>query len=427
MPPALTAYRLATAAIAPLLPFWLARRARRGKEIAARLPERYGIAGIARPPGCLVWVHAASMGETMSALGMIDALADSALDGRAAADGATVLLTTGTRTAAALAQSRARALHQFAPLDVAAHAARFLDHWRPDAAVFLESEIWPNLLAGLDARRIPRFLFNARLSARSAARWRHAPRLARTLFGGFQLIAAQSAPDADALRGLGLTRVETWGNLKFAAPDLPDDPAARAALAAAAAGPFILAASTHPGEDAPVIAAHRILRETRPGLVTIIAPRHPERAAAIAGLAGDLPVSRRSRGEAPAAGGLYLADTLGELGLFYRLAAISFIGGSLVPIGGHNMIEAAQLGCPVLTGPHLANFAEAAATLRAAGALADLAGPDDLAPAIATLLDDPARRAAMAAAGRTACAGLADLPARLAHIVLARTVPDKAP
>ncbi|HQT61558.1 MULTISPECIES: 3-deoxy-D-manno-octulosonic acid transferase [unclassified Acidiphilium] len=422
MPPALTAYRLATAAIAPLLPLWLARRARRGKEIAARLPERHGIAGIARPPGRLVWVHAASMGETMSALGMIDALADGAPDDRA-----TVLLTTGTRTAAALAQSRARALHQFVPLDVAAHAARFLDHWRPDAAVFLESEIWPNLLAGLDARRIPRFLFNARLSARSAARWRRAPRLARALFGGFQLIAAQSAPDADALRGLGLTRVETWGNLKFAAPDLPDDPAARAALAAAAAGPFILAASTHPGEDAPVIAAHRILRATRPGLVTIIAPRHPERAAAIAGLAGDLPVSRRSRGEAPAAGGLYLADTLGELGLFYRLAAVSFIGGSLVPIGGHNMIEAAQLGCPVLTGPHLTNFAEAAATLRAAGALADLAGPDDLAPAIATLLDDPARRAAMAAAGRAACAGLADLPARLAHIVLARTVPDKAP
>ena len=412
MPAGLTAYRLATAGIAPLLPFWLARRARHGKEIAARLPERYGIAGLARPPGRLVWVHAASMGETMSALGMIDALADRA----------TVLLTTGTRTAAALAESRARALHQFVPLDVAAHATRFLDHWRPDAAVFLESEIWPNLLAGLDARRIPRFLFNARLSARSAARWRRAPGLARALFGGFRLIAAQSAPDAASLRGLGLTRVETWGNLKFAAPDLPDDPAARAALAAAAAGPFILAASTHPGEDAPVIAAHRILRETRPGLVTIIAPRHPERADAIAGLAGDLPVSRRSRGEAPAAGGLYIADTLGELGLFYRLAAVSFIGGSLVPIGGHNMIEAAQLGCPVLSGPHLANFAEAAATLRAAGALADLAGPDDLAPAFAALLDDPARRAAMAAAGRAACAGLVDLPARLAHIVL-----DEAP
>ncbi|CAG4917002.1 unnamed protein product [Acidocella sp. C78] len=408
MPPSLIAYRLATAAIAPLLPLWLARRVRRGKEIAGRLPERYGIAGLARPPGRLVWVHAASMGETMSALGLIDALADTA----------TVLLTTGTRTAAALAESRARALHQFVPLDVAAHAARFLDHWRPDAAIFLESEIWPNLLAALDARRIPRFLFNARLSARSAARWRRAPGLARALFGGFRLIAAQSAPDADALRGLGLTRVETWGNLKFAAPDLPDDPAARAALAAAAAGPFILAASTHSGEDAPVIAAHRRLRETRPGLVTIIAPRHPERAAAIADLAGDLRVARRSRGEAPPAGGLYIADTLGELGLFYRLAAVSFIGGSLVPVGGHNMIEAAQLGCPVLTGPHLANFAEAAATLRASGALADLAGPDDLAPGFAALLDDPARRAAMAASGRTACAGLADLPARLAHIVL---------
>lgn len=396
-------------AAAPLLPAWLGWRTRQGKEIVARLPERYGIAGRARPGGRLVWVHAASMGETMSALGLIAALAQRVQ----------VLLTTGTMTAAALAESRAAAIHQFVPLDVPVHAERFLDHWRPDAAVFIESEIWPNLLGGLDARRIPRFLLNARLSGRSARRWRLAPDAASTLFGGFRMIAAQSAPDARTLRGLGLDHVKEWGNLKFAAPVLPDDPAARAAFAAKGPGPFLLAASTHQGEDAPVIAAHRSLRDRWPGLITIIAPRHPERSTAIAALANDLPIALRSRREDPIPGGIYVADTLGELGLFYRLCDAAFIGGSLVAVGGHNMIEAAQLGCPVLAGPHVANFAEAADTLRAAGAMADLAGPDDLAPGFGALLADPDRRAAMAEAGRRTCLGLAELPARLADQVLA--------
>ncbi|MHB1303448.1 MAG: 3-deoxy-D-manno-octulosonic acid transferase [Acidiphilium sp.] len=408
MPLGLALYRAATTAASPLLPLWLGRRALSGKELVARLPERHGVASLPRPQGRLVWVHAASMGETMSALPLIAALAGQA----------GVLLTTGTVTAAGLAAARARAIHQFVPLDTPSAAERFVAHWQPDAAIFLESEIWPNLLAALDAAQTPRFLFNARLSARSATLWRRAPRTAAALFGGFATIAAQSAQDEAALASLGLDGIETWGNLKFAAAMLPDDEAARTALEQALPGPRLLAASTHSGEDAPIIAAHRVLIRAHPDLVTVIVPRHPDRAAAIAGLAVDLPVALRSRGELPRPGGLYIADTLGELGLFYRLCPIALIGGSLVPVGGHNMIEAAQLGCAVLTGPHIANFAEAAATLRSAGALLDVTEAS-LAPELAGLLAEPARIAAMAAAGVAACRGHAELPSRLAAIVLA--------
>ncbi|HEX7390766.1 MAG TPA: glycosyltransferase N-terminal domain-containing protein, partial [Acidiphilium sp.] len=296
--------------------------------------------------------------------------------------------------------------------------ARFLDHWRPDAAVFVESEIWPNLLRGLDVRNVPRFLVNARLSARSAARWAKFPATARALFGGFALITAQSKKDAAALRSLGLDRVETPGNLKFATPPLPDDPAARAVLDAALTGSRFLAASTHDGEDASVIAAHRVLLERHPDLATVIVPRHPDRSDAIAALAHGLPVARRSRGEMPVRGGLYLADTLGELGLFYRLCPVAFIGGSLVPAGGHNMIEAAQLGCAAITGPHTENFAETAATLRTAGGLIDIANGAELALTVGGLLADPARIEAVGTAGKRACQRFADLPARLASVIL---------
>ncbi|MDD2876123.1 MAG: 3-deoxy-D-manno-octulosonic acid transferase [Acidiphilium sp.] len=408
MPLSLKLYRTATTVVSPLLPWWLARRARRGKEIRSRLAERYGFASLARPASPVVWVHAASMGETMSALPLISALAAHA----------TVLLTTGTVTSAELAAQRAAAIHQFVPFDVAAYVGRFLDHWRPDAAVFLESEIWPNMLNALDARGVPRFLFNARLSSRSAKRWRRFPQAAARLFGGFTLIAAQSRHDAAALRGLGLRDIESWGNLKFATPDLPDDAAAQAALTEACPGPWLLAASTHPGEDIPVIEAHRALCRLHPSLTTVIVPRHPNRADAIASLAHSVPVARRSRGEMPRPGGIYLADTMGELGVFYRLCPLAFIGGTLVPVGGHNMIEAAQLGCAVVVGPHYENHFEAMTTLHSVGALVDVANFMELEATIARLMADTARLQAMAIAGRTVCEGFADLPQRLARRVL---------
>ncbi|HQT86427.1 MAG: 3-deoxy-D-manno-octulosonic acid transferase [Acidiphilium sp. 37-64-53] len=401
-------YRLATSLAAPALPWWLNRRAAIGKEIPARLPERHGIPSRPRPDGKLIWVHAASLGETMSALPLIASLARHT----------GVLLTTGTVTSAQLAAERAAAIHQFVPLDVPRAVTRFLDHWRPDAAIFLESELWPNLLTAIDARGTPRFLFNARLSPRSAARWRRFPRAIRQVFGGFAMIAAQSPRDATRLRGLGLRDIESWGNLKFATPDLPDDEAARAALAKACPGPWLLAASTHAGEDIPVIEAHRALRVLHPSITTIIVPRHPHRADAVASLARGVPLARRSRGELPVPGGLYLADTIGELGIFYRLCPLAFIGGTLVPIGGHNMIEAAQLGCATIVGPHYENQFEAMTTLHSVGALVDVADFMELEATLIRLMSNTARLAVMGSAGKRICEGFADLPDRLARRVL---------
>jgi 3-deoxy-D-manno-octulosonic-acid transferase len=386
----------------------LTRRVAAGKEDPARLAERFGISPVPRPDGRLIWLHAASVGETMSILPVIDALA-----GRAA-----VLLTTGTLTSAKLAAARlpAGALHQFVPLDSPAWVARFLAHWRPDAAVFVESEIWPGLLDGCDALGIPRLLVNARISDKSAAAWRRTGAFGRLLFARFRYIHAQSAGDAANLRALGLTDVLEWGNLKFAAPDLPVDAAALAAFSAQlGAAPRWLAASTHPGEEFLVWQAHDRLRATQPELITIIVPRHPERGAEIASMAG---APRRSLGEAPLAGRVYVADTLGELGLFFRAAPFAFVGNSLLGFGGHNLIEPARLGRPVITGPHVENFVEAARRLRAAGALAEVADADGLTAAAQAWWAAPAPAAAAGAAGRAAFADTENLPGRLADLIL---------
>src|SRR6185437_7897810 len=268
---------------APGLRLLLRARVRQGKEIAARLPERRGVDPTPRPPGRLLWLHAASVGETVSILPVLTALTEQAPD-------ASMLLTTGTLTSARLLAQRlpelgleGRVLHRFVPLDVPGWVARFLDHWQPDAAAFVESELWPNLVAACRARRVPIMLLNARLSARSFARWRRLRGAARDLLRGFARIEAQSEADAERLRALGAPAVTVPGNLKFAAPPLPVDPAEFEGLREKLRGrPVWLAASTHPGEEAIVLAAHRALAEAHPGLLTIIAPRHPERGARIA-------------------------------------------------------------------------------------------------------------------------------------------------
>jgi 3-deoxy-D-manno-octulosonic-acid transferase len=407
----LGSYRTATGVAAPLLRLWLRLRVARGREDPVRLSERFGNASAPRPAGRLVWVHAASVGETMSMLPVIIELMPEAA----------ILLTTGTLTSAMIAASRLprEAIHQFVPLDVPSWIVRFLDHWRPDAAIFVESELWPNILAALVARQVPVALVNGRMSARSAKRWRGVPGTIRSVLQRFRWIAAQSAADQAAFRALGGLSVDYPGNLKFAALPLPDDPPARAALAACITGPVWLAAATHPGEDEHVIAAHRAIAAKLPSVVTIIVPRHPARGAAIAALAAGLPVQRRSLGEMPVPGGIYIADTLGELGLFYRLCPIAFIGGSLVPIGGHNMLEAAKLGCAVLTGPHTANFIEPMAVLRYAGALTVVQDGTRLPAVLRLLLADPARVAAMGDAARNAASRFAQLPEILAKRILA--------
>ncbi len=414
----LPVYAAAATLGAPVLRAMLARRLRRGREIAARLPERWGEDATPRPPGRLIWLHAASVGETMSVLPVLAALADS---------GARVLMTTGTVTSAGLLEQRLPALgldgrvqHRFVPLDVPAWAARFLDHWRPDVAGFVESEVWPNLIAACRRRGVPMCLVNARLSARSHARWRLAPGLARGLFGAFDIVQAQSEGDAGRLRALGASNVTAPGNLKFAAADLPADPAELARLRALLHGrPVWLAASTHPGEEAIAAAVHDRLAPVHPGLLTIIVPRHPERGAAIAAELAGRPLTRRALGQdPPAPAGLWLGDTLAELGLFIRLAGAVFVGKSLAGRGGQNPLEPARLGRPVAVGPHTGSFADAVAALRSAGALAEVADAAALAAWVDGLLRDPARAGSMGRAGMEAAARTASLPGEVAAALL---------
>lgn len=411
---------------APLLRRMLRRRVRIGKEIAARLGERQGFDTTPRPPGRLVWLHAASVGETRSVLPVLAALAHAAPD-------IVVLMTTGTVTSAALLAEQvpamglaARVLHRFVPLDVPAWGARFLDHWHPDAAAFVESEIWPNLLAGCTARGIPVMLVNGRMSARSFARWRLLPGVSRRLFGAFARVHAQSAEDAARLGALGARVDGPSDNLKFAAASLPVSRIELERLRRLLAGrPLWLAACTHPGEDEVVLRAHGVLAARHPGLLTIIVPRHPLRGTDIAALAGDEGrVVRRSLGIDPtAATDIWIADTLGELGLFYRLAGMAFIGGSLVPVGGQNPLEAARLGCVVAIGPHTENQREAVSVLKAAGVLSVVRDAGEMAAWADELLGDSARRRTMGEAGIAASRRFADLPQQIADQLVALMTP----
>ena len=444
-------WAVAATAAAPGLRAMLRLRLRRGKELPGRLPERRGIDPIPRPPGQMIWLHAASVGETTSILPVLLELAAQAPD-------VTVLLTTGTVTSAELLARRLpelglerRVLHRFVPLDVPAWTRRFVDHWHPDVAGFVESELWPNLLAACRARSVPAMLVNARVSDRSFAQWQRVPGLARHILNGFARIQARSEMDADRLRALSCrgtrpamsspfvmagpdpairsgTRgmavpITAPGDLKLAGPPLPADCAELARLRSLLADrPIWLAASTHPGEDTLIFAVHRSLAADHPGLLTLIAPRHPERGAAIAAEARATPVARRSLGEAPPAEGAWIVDTLGELGLWYRLAGIAFVGRSLLPPGGgQNPLEPARLACAIAVGPHTANFTDHIAMLRTAGALTVVRDATELASWVDTLLRDPARRQAMAdaASGYMQRHGDLDLPARTAAVLLA--------
>ena len=408
-------WTLAATLLAPALRLNLRRRAANGREIAIRLPERRGIDATPRPSGPLLWIHAASVGEVLSILPVVDALRHRTK----------VLLTTGTVTSQALLDQRIAqqglagdVLARFAPLDVPSWVARFLSHWRPDAACFVESELWPNQLAACRTRRIPLILVNARMSDRSFRLWQYAPGLARGLLGGFARIQARSEQDAERLRILGGTPVESPGDLKFAATPLPVDAAERDRLGAILAGrPVWLAASTHPGEETLVAEVHQRLVRAHPNLLTIIAPRHPDRGLA---LASALNAPRRSAGQgAPLHAGIWIVDTMGELGLWYRLAPIAFVGRSLVPPGGgQNPLEPARLGCTIAVGPHTGNFKDHVALLRDAGGVAEVADATALARFVATMLDDPEQCRRIGQRAAVSVQRHADLPGLTAEALL---------
>ncbi len=391
-PFALRAYAALARAAAPLAPQLLAWRARRGKEDLERRGERLGIAGAARPRGRIVWMHGASVGETVSILPLIAQLRARDLQ---------VLVTSGTVTSAGLMQRRlpAGAWHQYAPLDSPVFAERFVAHWKPDLALFAESEIWPNMFAALHQAGTPLALVNARMSERSYQRWRRAPGVARAVLGGLDLVLAQSDGDSFRFGALGALQVTTSGNLKFDGPPPPADPVRLAELSAAVAGrPVWLAASTHAGEDDAIVAAHHQIAAELPDILTIIAPRHPDRGSEIAEIAtmDGVKAALRSRDGLPKRDtGVYVADTIGEMGLLYRLSPIAFMGGSLIPHGGQNPIEPAKLSSAILHGPHIHNFTDVFATLDRDGGSRAAGDADAIAGEVIALLGDAAALRAM--------------------------------
>ena len=396
----------------------LARRSAEGKEDAARLPERLGEAGQPRPEGLLVWFHAASVGESLSILELVRRLGDARPDLH-------FLITTGTVTSAALVAGRMpeNGRHQYVPLDVGPWVRRFLDHWRPDLAVWTESELWPRLIVETHRRRIPMLLINARISRNSHENWRWFPGFARALLRRFRFVLAQDAETARNLRRLGLprARIEVTGTLKEGSAALPCDEAERTAFARQLAGrPVWLAASTHPGEEALVARAHRTAARAAQRLLLIIAPRHPERGPEIAeSLRADgWRVALRSQDEPLEPDTeIYLADTLGEMGLWYRIAPVSFLGGSLVEIGGHNPFEPAALGSAIIHGPHVHKVADIYARLAEAGATVEVKSADALADAVGRVLS-PDKAAAMAHAAWEVSSSGAEVTDRALELLL---------
>lgn len=380
-------YRSASWLLAPVMPLWLKRRQGRGKEDQSRIRERFGRAGRLRPNGKLLWVHAASVGEANAALPLIETLL-------AEIPTLHVLLTTGTVTSASLMTRRlpARALHQFVPVDTPLAVRRFMKFWKPDVGLFIDSELWPNLIHEAEQSRVVLAMANARMSERSFKSWkRYAPWLIRPLLNSFFFCFAQSDQDAKRLQTLGISRIHAIGNLKYDVPALECDERELVQLQQAIGNrPVWLAASTHAGEEVLIAAAHRELQQYLPDLLTIIVPRHATRATDVLQDLPDLYVSQRSCGQAihPATE-IYLADTMGELGLFYRLADVALIGGSLIPHGGQNPIEAMKLGCPVIMGPHMENFASVVAAMQQAGIGRQLQAGASLAAAVYDSLKHP--------------------------------------
>ena len=408
-------YRLGTRGFGLIARPFLYWRMTRGKEDGERLAEKTGLPSLARPPGRLAWLHGASVGESISLLPLVEQLA---------ARGLSVLVTTGTLSSARILAGRLGpgAMHQFAPLDVPRFIARFLAHWQPDLVLVAESEIWPNLFCDVAQAGIPLVLVSARLSARSCARWQRFHASIAAILQRVDLCLAQTQEDGSRLLRLGARRVQVTGNLKYDVPALPADTSEVASLAAAIGSrPVWLAASTHTGEEALAGEVHLALKTRFPNLLTIIAPRHPQRTPQIAaGLeAAGLRIGLRSQRAAISDDlDIYLADTMGEMGLLYRLANVVFVGKSLETgqphgSGGQNPIEPAKLGNAILHGPRVENFTEVYAALDGAGAGHCVGDAAELADALETLLADRAHLRAMARAAQDCVSGFGGATARI--------------
>ncbi|MFD1695294.1 3-deoxy-D-manno-octulosonic acid transferase [Roseibium aestuarii] len=393
LPLPLALYRRLASSAGPV--YRLLHRVRRsaGKDDPLRGAERFGVTNCSRPTGPIasgpcVWVHAASVGETVSVLPLIE---------RLVAEGAFVVLTTVTRTSAELAADRLPkgAVHQFACYDHPAYLGAFLDHWRPDLALVVESEVWPVTWLTLAERHVPLVLINGRMSEKSFRGWSRVGRSAEVIFGCLDLCLAQSPADAERLALLGARHVGCPGNLKFDGALAPADPQELERLQAQiGARPVWLAALTHPGEEEIVLKAHHALLADHPDLLLLLVPRHPARAADVRALCEreGLSVAQRSAGDAISPQtGVYLGDTIGEMGIFYSLCSTIFLGGSFADVGGHNPLEPLRAGAGLITGPKVANARTTYQALWQADAACRVETPEALTAAVAGLLFDPAR------------------------------------
>lgn len=394
-----SAYRCLTAIGAPFVGAYMRLRLAKGREDQARFAERFGYFSKPRPEGRVVWCHAASVGESVSLLLLIEKMHENFPD-------LSFVLTTGTVTAAHLMERRlpSYALHQYVPIDLRPCLKRFLDHWKPTLAIWIESELWPNTLAMLRARAIPSILLNARMSEKSFRHWSCAKGFARELLSTFSLCLAQTEADRERFAALGAAPVHCVGNLKYASSPLPFNAEELAQLQELTKDrPLWLMASTHPGEEELAIEAHCRLSLQHPRLLTILAPRHPVRGDEIlAKIANDgLTFARRSR-NAPIKPDtqIYLADTMGEMGLFYAWSPITVIGGSFAGTGGHNPIEPAHLGSAVVFGPSMFNFSEIEKEFMSRQAALSVPSGDDIAPAVHRLLQETDLRGRQAQAAR---------------------------
>ena len=357
MSAALGLYRSLAGLLEPLAPALLKRRVGEGKEDADRWAEKLGRASAPRPDGPLVWLHGVSVGESLSLLPLLERL-------RAARPDAAFLVTSGTVTSAEILSKRLPegVIHQYAPLDAPRAIDRFLAHWRPDLAVLVESELWPNLIRAARRAGVKLALVSARITERTARGWSRLPGAAKEVLGAFDLVLPQDDESAERLAKLGRAS-DGRLNLKYAGDPLPYDRARLGLLRDEAADrPMILAASTHPGEDEIVLEAFQWLGgRIGDHPILVIVPRHPDRGAHIETLSKTLGYDTARQGAGDAFShdcDVYVADTLGELGLWFRLARVAFLGGSLKKgIGGHNPIEATLLGAPVVSGPYVDNWA----------------------------------------------------------------------
>jgi 3-deoxy-D-manno-octulosonic-acid transferase len=358
-------------------------------------------------------VHGASVGECIAALPVIEAMT--------ATRKANVLVTSGTVASARLMQSRLppNAIHQFVPVDTPQATSRFISHWRPDIGLFVDSDLWPNLIVSARASGTKLILVNARISERSYRTWLWAPRSAKALLSAFDICLAQSEEFADRFRALGCRDVRVTSSLKADAPPLSADAALLAQMRDAMGDrPVFVAAQTHPGEDETILPAHDRLCSELPDLLTIIVPRHVERGPDIAMLCGERPARQRSKGELPGRDtSIYVADTMNELGLFYRLGAFAFVGGTLVPAGGHNPLEPARLRRAVIAGPYIANSRISYEAIFAAQGTGMVSSASDIVAIARKLLKDPLEAARLGDAAAAGAAGLGGAVRRTLEVI----------